>query len=137
MDDTATARTWRTTLRRRLLFTVAVFVLWAVAIETRLVYLQVYQYDGLVARARSQRGEAPRPDPAVRRGAPLPRRSPVIPVARPRGRTGTARQVTSMVRRVAGRNAWHRLAPAARTIRAFRIWVNRELDGWETFLRQG
>jgi cell division protein FtsI/penicillin-binding protein 2 len=55
MDDVQTAQAWRIAIRRRLLFTAAVFVIWAVGIETRLVYLQVYDHDAQVAKATEQR----------------------------------------------------------------------------------
>jgi cell division protein FtsI (penicillin-binding protein 3) len=49
--------TWRPTLKRRLLIAAGVLALWAVAIETRLVILQVVQHDSLVARADRQHNE--------------------------------------------------------------------------------
>ena len=45
---------WRLTLKRRLLVATAGFVLWSVAIEARLVYLQVIQHDKLVKEALDQ-----------------------------------------------------------------------------------
>ncbi len=48
------ANAWRTTLKRRLAFAAALFVLWSGAIEARLVYLQVYRHADLVARAERQ-----------------------------------------------------------------------------------
>ena len=45
---------WRTTLKRRLVVAAIVFVAWSVAIEARLVYLQVLQHDELSARADRQ-----------------------------------------------------------------------------------
>ena len=53
MTDPALHR-WRPTLKRRVLVTAACFLLWAVGIESRLVYLQVFQHDELVARAERQ-----------------------------------------------------------------------------------
>ena len=49
-----TLHRWRPTLKRRVLFTAACFLLWAAAIEARLVFLQVIQHDELVARAERQ-----------------------------------------------------------------------------------
>ncbi|MGE3579373.1 MAG: penicillin-binding protein [Vicinamibacterales bacterium] len=49
-----TLHRWRPTLKRRALVTAACFLLWAGAIEARLVYLQVFQHDELVARAERQ-----------------------------------------------------------------------------------
>jgi cell division protein FtsI/penicillin-binding protein 2 len=48
---------WRQTVRPRLAFAGALMVLWALGIVGRLVYLQVYQYEALVARAESQQSQ--------------------------------------------------------------------------------
>ncbi len=48
-------RAWVRTVRTRVLVTAACFALWAVAIEARLVWLQVYQHDALEAEAATQR----------------------------------------------------------------------------------
>ncbi len=45
---------WRVTLKRRLVVAAAVFMCWSVAIEARLVYLQVFQHDRLGAIAEDQ-----------------------------------------------------------------------------------
>lgn len=45
---------WRSVLRSRLLVFAAVFGLWTVAIQARLIYLQVWRHDALVARAEDQ-----------------------------------------------------------------------------------
>ncbi len=45
---------WRTTLKSRLFVAAGVLVLWAFAIETRLIVLQVVQHSDLVARAERQ-----------------------------------------------------------------------------------
>ena len=45
---------WRPTLKRRVLVTAVTFLLWAIGIEARLVYLQVFQHDELAARAERQ-----------------------------------------------------------------------------------
>ena len=45
---------WRATLRRRVLVAASLLGLWAVGIETRLVYLQVFRHADLVARADRQ-----------------------------------------------------------------------------------
>ncbi len=44
-------------------------------------------------------------------------------------------ELAAIVRRAAGGRGWQRLDPATRTFQALRIWVNRELDGLEGFLR--
>ena len=56
---------WRPTLKRRLLVAAGVLGFWAVAIETRLIVLQVWQHDDLVARADRQYNET-HPAPAKR-----------------------------------------------------------------------
>ena len=45
---------WRQTVRRRTMIAAACLVLWAVAIEARLVYLQVIRHDDIVAMADRQ-----------------------------------------------------------------------------------
>ena len=53
MDDKP-AFAWRITLKRRLIVAVSALALWSVAIEARLVYLQVAQHDVLTERAERQ-----------------------------------------------------------------------------------
>jgi cell division protein FtsI (penicillin-binding protein 3) len=48
------ATIWRTTLKRRLATAFGVLLLWAVAIEVRLIYLQVFRHADLSARAERQ-----------------------------------------------------------------------------------
>jgi cell division protein FtsI (penicillin-binding protein 3) len=48
---------WRTVVRPRLAFAGALMIVWALGIVARLVYLQVYQYEVLVARAESQQSQ--------------------------------------------------------------------------------
>lgn len=48
------AADWRAVLKRRILVAAGVFALWAVGVEARLVYLQVYRHTDLVARAARQ-----------------------------------------------------------------------------------
>jgi len=45
---------WRGTIRARLMVGGAIFVLWAVGIQARLVYLQVHKHEALQARAENQ-----------------------------------------------------------------------------------
>jgi cell division protein FtsI (penicillin-binding protein 3) len=70
------ANPWRTTLKRRLAVAAAVFVLWAVAIEARLVYFQVVEHDALVARASAQQSRSIEVPP--KRGEILDRRGRVL-----------------------------------------------------------
>ena len=48
---------WRRTLKRRLTVAACVCALWSVAIEARLIYLQVLQHDALLAAAEDQQLE--------------------------------------------------------------------------------
>ncbi len=48
----------------------------------------------------------------------------------------TTGQLASLVRRAVGRGAFRRIDPATRTFQALRIWVNRELEGLTTFVRE-
>ena len=45
---------WRATIHGRLLPAAVMFVLWAVSIQARLLYLQVHKHDDLQARAENQ-----------------------------------------------------------------------------------
>ncbi len=67
---------WRTTLKRRIVFAAAVFVLWSGAIEARLVYLQVYRHADLIARAERQQLRTV--TAAAKRGDILDRRGHVL-----------------------------------------------------------
>jgi cell division protein FtsI/penicillin-binding protein 2 len=53
MED-ALQHTWRRAVRRRLLVVAAIFGLWAVAVQVRLVWLQVVRHDYYVQRAERQ-----------------------------------------------------------------------------------
>ena len=46
---------WQPTVRGRVLIAASLFAVWAVAIEARLVWLQVYQHEPLVAEANAQK----------------------------------------------------------------------------------
>ena len=48
----------------------------------------------------------------------------------------TTGQVADIVRRASRTRGYHRIDPATRTFQALRIWVNRELEGLDTFLEQ-
>ena len=52
--------------------------------------------------------------------------------ARPVATTG---ELAAIVRRAVPTKGWQRIDPATRTFQALRIWVNRELEGLDTFLR--
>jgi 16S rRNA (cytosine1402-N4)-methyltransferase len=54
--------------------------------------------------------------------------------ARRAGPVATTGQLAAIVRRAYPRKGYHRIDPATRTFQALRIWVNRELDGLDTFL---
>jgi 16S rRNA (cytosine1402-N4)-methyltransferase len=47
----------------------------------------------------------------------------------------TTGELAAIVRRAVPHRGWQRIDPATRTFQALRIWVNRELDGLEAFLR--
>jgi 16S rRNA (cytosine1402-N4)-methyltransferase len=53
--------------------------------------------------------------------------------ARLRAPLATTGQVADIVRRAVPHRGWQRIDPATRTFQALRIWVNRELEGLETF----
>ena len=75
MADTPTMA-WRTTLKRRLAVAAALFVVWTAAIEARLVYLQIFQYDELSDRADRQQSRTI--DTAAKRGEILDRTGRVL-----------------------------------------------------------
>jgi cell division protein FtsI (penicillin-binding protein 3) len=68
--------TWRPTLRRRLFVAAGVLLAWSVAIEARLVYLQVWQHDELSARAEQQQRRTI--DAPAKRGEILDRHGRVL-----------------------------------------------------------
>ena len=49
----ADPRAWQQTVRGRVLFAAALFAVWSVAIQARLVWLQVYQHDAMLAEAKA------------------------------------------------------------------------------------
>jgi 16S rRNA (cytosine1402-N4)-methyltransferase len=57
-----------------------------------------------------------------------------IVAAREQGPIMTTGQLADIVRRAIPRKGWMRIDPATRTFQAMRIWVNRELEGLDTFL---
>ena len=58
-----TDHSWRATLKRRLAVASGVFLLWSVAIEARLVYLQVFEHADLLERADEQQSRKIRLEP--------------------------------------------------------------------------
>jgi cell division protein FtsI (penicillin-binding protein 3) len=70
------ANPWRTTLKRRLAVAAGAFLLWAVAIEARLIYFQVFAHADLVAAARNQQSRSI--DVAAKRGEILDRRGRIL-----------------------------------------------------------
>jgi len=57
-----------------------------------------------------------------------------IVAARERGPIETTGRLADVVRRAIPRKGYSRIDPATRTFQAIRIWVNRELEGLDTFL---
>ena len=57
-----------------------------------------------------------------------------IVASREAGGLATTGQLAAVVRRAVPHRGWTRIDPATRTFQALRIWVNRELDGLDTFL---
>jgi len=57
-----------------------------------------------------------------------------IVAARRAGRLETTTHLAEAVRRAVPRRGYQRIDPATRTFQALRIWVNRELEGVDTFI---
>lgn len=55
--------------------------------------------------------------------------------SREAGPIETTGQLAAIVRRAVPTRGWQRIDPATRTFQALRIWVNRELDGLDAFIR--
>jgi cell division protein FtsI (penicillin-binding protein 3) len=72
----APASEWRGTLQARLIVTAAVFVVWTIGIEARLIYLQVVRHADLMARAEAQ--QLDRIDVPAKRGEILDRNGRVL-----------------------------------------------------------
>ena len=79
------ANDWRATLKKRLTVAFCVLLAWSVAIEARLVYLQVFRYADLSARADRQQSRTI-PSPA-KRGEILDRNGRIL-ARRPRSGGG-------------------------------------------------
>ena len=67
---------WRPTIRRRVLVAAAVFVLWTIGIEARLVYLQVFSHADLMERADRQQNRTV--EPPAKRGEIFDRKGRVL-----------------------------------------------------------
>jgi cell division protein FtsI (penicillin-binding protein 3) len=70
------ANLWRTTLKRRLAVAAAVFLVWSVAIEARLIYFQVIEHDRLLRAAQEQQSRSI--EVSAKRGEILDRRGRVL-----------------------------------------------------------
>jgi 16S rRNA (cytosine1402-N4)-methyltransferase len=57
-----------------------------------------------------------------------------IVMARQQGRIENTARLAEIVRRAVAARGWQRIDPATRTFQALRIWVNRELDGLDSFI---
>ena len=96
---------------------------------------RIARADGGRSAGRRGRGGARERDLPVRRGA-------LLAAHRARHRAGartcapvaTTGQLAQIVRRAIPVRGHQRIDPATRTFQALRIWVNRELDGLDTFL---
>jgi cell division protein FtsI (penicillin-binding protein 3) len=69
---------WRVTLRRRIVAAAVILGLWAVGIEARLLYLQVYDHADLVAKAAKQQLHMHRIDAPAERGDIVDRKGRVL-----------------------------------------------------------
>ena len=57
-----------------------------------------------------------------------------IVTARQQAPIDTTARLAEIVRRAVAARGWQRIDPATRTFQALRIWVNRELDGLDSFI---
>jgi len=78
MSD-ADSRTWQKTVRHRVLIAAVLFAVWAVAIEARLVWLQVYRHDAMLSEAAIQKNRTLTLDP--RRGDIVDRRGRTLAIS--------------------------------------------------------
>ncbi|MBA2304200.1 MAG: transpeptidase family protein [Acidobacteria bacterium] len=70
---------WRQTVHSRLLIFAAMFAVWTIGIEARLIYLQVWNHNVMVARAAQQQLRTV--EPAAKRGEILDRNGKVLAVS--------------------------------------------------------
>jgi len=73
------SRTWQKTVRDRVLIAAILFAVWALAIQARLVWLQVYQHDAMLSEAASQKNREFTLDP--RRGNIVDRRGRTLAIS--------------------------------------------------------
>jgi cell division protein FtsI (penicillin-binding protein 3) len=72
-------RTWQKTVRDRVLIAAILFAVWALAIQARLVWLQVFQHDAMLSEAASQKNREFTLDP--RRGDIVDRRGRTLAIS--------------------------------------------------------
>jgi cell division protein FtsI (penicillin-binding protein 3) len=72
----ADPRAWQRTVRGRVLVAAALFAVWAVAIQSRLVWLQVYRHEAMLAEANAQKDRTRTVNP--RRGDIVDRRGRLL-----------------------------------------------------------
>jgi len=73
------SRTWQKTMRDRALIAAVLFAVWALAIQARLVWLQVYQHDAMLSEAAAQKNRTLTLDP--RRGDIVDRRGRTLAIS--------------------------------------------------------
>ncbi len=72
---------------------------------------------------------------SVKNGMPAGSRAAIV-TARATAPIETTGRLAEITRRAVPRRGYMRIDPATRTFQALRIWVNRELDGLDVFLRE-
>ncbi len=75
----ADPKAWQQTVRGRVLFAAALLAVWAAAIETRLVWLQVYRHEALLAEAKEQKDRVRTVNP--RRGDIVDRHGRILAIS--------------------------------------------------------
>jgi len=73
------SRTWQKTVRDRVLIAAILFAVWALTIQARLVWLQVFQHDAMLSEAASQKNREFTLDP--RRGDIVDRRGRTLAIS--------------------------------------------------------
>jgi cell division protein FtsI/penicillin-binding protein 2 len=75
----ADPRAWQQTVRGRVLFAAALFAVWAIAIEARLAWLQVYRHEAMLSEATAQKDREIKVNP--RRGDIVDRRGRTLAIS--------------------------------------------------------